>query len=484
MFRNFLFLFILLRYNISFAQNIPETIQLKFIDEHQKPVFGVYVIYTSQAILLSTSDIDGECRIKTSLFRPTDTLQFQGLGYITCKMSVKDIITRPHIRLKELKYQLSEANAWGISTERILNIASSKLKKAKVSRTPLCRYFGPSQYEKITKCKDIVVEYRREYGYYFTSGDIIPYNIYDKTFRSYLLPQFMARSYNLTINGKDTLVPIYLTSDNIRFDFGTRKIFTLNRAIQLFGPLFNGRKYYEIHPIESEGADYVFTFKTRPEAYPQNIRISCKGTFTIDREHLQLKSMDFDYIDYQLLRQVLLSNQRKTESPFSTHASLTFTYDSCGQNYIRSCHQVTTWKYDLDNNFVLIEQPSRDLPGFHQLVEEEAFYCYNYQKIRPELQNDKILSKIHLTQRYPTGTYSPEVFQQLPYLLDIQKGRKDLERYMKLEDQFRINSDKPYYPENYISRSDIDDKERTIYKTNLIATRKYLFEVFGNDKDQ
>ena len=456
-----------------------KTLRVKITDEKQQPVFGVYVVHPQEAMLLATSDMDGECMLRMTLLEQIDTLQFQGMGYISQRISVSDLRQHPVVCLKELKYELSEVSVRAIPTERILKTAMERLKKMKASRIPLCRYYGPAQYEKITQCRDTVVEYRREYGYYFTSGDVVPYNVWDKTFRSYIVPEYVARSFNLTVDGQDTLVPVFMTNKNVRLDIGTRKIFTLNRAVQLFGPLFNGRKHYDIRPLESDSADYVFSFKTISSAYPEKIRISCKGTFAIDREELRLKRMDFDYIDYQLLRQILLSSQRKTASPFSTRASLTFDCDSSGQTYIRSCHQVTTWKYDLGEDFILIEQPSRDLPGMNRLVEEEAFYCYDYRPLRKELQTPKMLTQIHLAQRYPAGKYAPEVLDPLPYLLDVTPARKDLGRYMKLEDQFRMNSDKPYYPENYILGSDIDQKERAIYLKELAKARKYLFKEAG-----
>lgn len=461
------------------AQNFPHLLQIKVVDEHNKPVFGVYVGHLQKTALLTASNMDGECVINNQILSGSDTLQFQGMGYASLKVSVQNLRNNPTVRLKELKYELSEAQAESMSPKHILKVVSEKLKKQKVSRIPVCRYYSPAQYEKITQCRDTAVEYRRELGIYFTSGDVIPYNPWDKTFRSYIVPKYTARSYNLTINGRDTLIPLFLTTDYTRFDIGTRKIFTLLRAVQLYGPLFNGWKYYEIHPIDSDSTNYIFSFKTRTEAYPGNIRISCKGTFTVDRTELYLKSMNFDYIDYQLLRQILLTNQRHTASPFSTQASLTFAKDSNGLNYIRSCYQTTTWKYDLGDNFILIEQPSRDLPGLNQLVEKEAFYCYSYQKMNSGLQNSKTLSQIHLAHRYPSGNYNPDIFKKLPQLLDSEKARQDLNRYMRLEDQFIAHNNKPYYPENYISGSDSDSEEQKNYLKDLNATRTRLFELFN-----
>lgn len=476
-------LFLFMAYTNLYAQTIPALLHIKVTDKQKQPVFGVYVINPVKSILLTTTDMDGECQIHNTQFHAGDSVLFQGIGYITRKVSIQELRKNPVVRLEELEYQLEEATARGIPFEKILRTASNQLKKQKAPRIPACRYYGNAQYEKQTLCYDTVVEYRRESGFYFTSGNVIPNNIYDRTYRSYFVPQYMARSYNLTTDGQDTLTPSFLTSGSVRYDIGTRKIFTLQRAIQLFGPLFSDRKYYEIHPVDTDSTDYVFSFQTRPEAYPQNIRISCKGTFTIDREHLRLKKMDFDYIDYQLLRQILLSNQRKTASPFSTQASLVFAYDSSGRNYIQSCRQKTIWKHDLDENFILIEQPSRDLPGFHQLVEKEVFVCQDYRQIPQELQTPKMLSQIHLAHRYPIGNYSPEIFHQIPYQLDDEKARQELGRFMKLEDQFNVNSDKPYYPENYLLNTDIDAKERATYMKNLSAARKRILDSFGTQTD-
>ena len=229
------------------------------------------------------------------------------------------------------------------------------------------------------------------------------------------------------------LSPMFLTYEDIRFDVGTRKIFTLLRAIQLFGPLFDGIDSYDIRAIDTEDPDYTFTFQTRRSAYPEHTRISCKGTLIIDRENYYVKNMTFDYIDYQLLRQTLLTNRRKTSSPFSTHAQLTFVYDSCGQNYISSCHQQTTWKYNLGKDFILIEQPSRHQPGINRLIEKEAFHLFGQNKIKTAYQTDPVLVKIHLAQRYPTGKYDSAFFHRLPPLLDSRKAVGDLNHYMQLD---------------------------------------------------
>lgn len=455
-------------------------IRIKITDTQKEAVFGVYVIYKAKSTLLTTSDIDGECAIYSSQFQPTDTIQFQGMGYETVTRSMHDLVQSPTVRLKELKYDLQEAVVQGLSTEELLKIASSKLQKNKGRRIPVCNYYAPARYEKITWCRDSAIEYRREYGHYFYSGDIKPLNTWDETYRSYLVPEYAAQSYCLTVDGSDTLIPIYLTSENIRFDVGTRKVFTLIRAVQLFAPLFNNTDFYDIQPVDTDSLDYVFSFKTKTSAYPDKVRISCKGTFVIDRERKELKKMDFDYIDYQLLRQILLTNKRKTSSPFSTRASLTFAYDSTGRNYIRSCTQTTTWKYNLSPDFIIIEQPSRIHPEENKLIEEEAFYCYNQKTIPPELQNNRTLARIHLAFRYPQGKYDAELFKSFPPLLEDTQARKDVGKYMELEKQFQKHSGRAFYPENYILNSLADDKSINTYNDNLFETRESLFKHFGH----
>ncbi len=464
----------------GYAQQTPAEISIRITDEQHNPIFGVYMIHKKQFALLTSTDIDGECVLPSNLVPDQDTIIFQGMGYETIEIRFGEIKQYPTVCLKELKYDLPEAVAQGSTPEELLKKAIGKLKKEKGGRLPVCRYSGVAQYEKLTLCRDTVVEYRREYGHYFTSGDIKTRNTWDQTYRSYLVPEYMARSYNLTNDGCDTLTPMSLTYEDIRFDVGTRKIFTLIRAIQLYGPLFSGTHHYDIRAVDTEDPDYTFTFKTRSSSYPDLTRISCKGTFVLDRETHLLKSMSFDYIDYQLLRQVLLTNQRKTNSPFSTRATLTFAYDSSGRYYVRSCDQTTTWKFNLGSNFILIEQPTRHQPAENRLIEKEAFYCFDYQTIPSSQQNNHLLVKIHLAQRYPTGIYNPEIFQQLPPLLPTKQAYRDLGRYMPLQDQFRANNGKPYYPDNYILNSDIDKRSRKIYHTNLRETQKQLFELFGH----
>lgn len=462
---------------------IPDStvLQLKITDKDHNPVFGVYVVNKEKSYLITSTDIDGECRIHPHLFRLEDSIQFQGIGYKTVTYTLNQLLHLSSLQLEELSYELEETIIRGLSTESLLSIATEKLKKLPRGTPPLCNYYGKAQYEKITEYRDTTVEYRREYGYYFTSGDIKPRNVWDQRFRSYFVPVYTARSFNLTNNGSDTLSPVYMTTEDTRFDAGTRKIFTLLRTVQLYGPLFAGTKSYDIRPVESDSMDYIYAFSTRPSAYPDKIRITCKGTFTIDFQRHELKSITFDYIDYQLYRQVILTDKRKVSSPFSTRARIDIGYDQEGQPYFRSCRQETVWKYDLGDNFIVIEQPSRMFPAAGNLVEKEAFACYEYKPVKKELQTANVGVKIHVSQRNPVGAYDSLLFTRLPLLLDNGKAVREMNRYCDLEAQYRHNDLKTYYPDNFLNGfngfKDAGRDDRT-YRTNYRTVRKQFSELF------
>ncbi len=465
------------------ARQFSDTLRIciRITDLKQQPIFGVYAIHQTKNYLIGTSDIDGECFIHPALFSLKDSIQFQGMGYKVKTYCLNDLLHLKEIRLEELSFELEETVVKSIAMEELLKKASEQLKKINANQLPLCRRYGESQYEKITEYNNNTLEYRREYGYYFTSGNVKAKNVWDKAYRSYFVPYWSSRSYNLTNNSSDTLSPVYMTTDEIRFDAGTRKIFTLFRTVLLYAPLFTDTRFYEIHPVDNDSSCYIFSFQTKPSAYPDNLRISCKGTFSIDNRDYRLKNITFDYIDYQLFRQVLLSDKRKTSSPYSTKASLDFAYDTTGQVYIRSCRQETIWKYDLGNDFIVLEQPSRMHPASGKLVEKEAFYCYNYRPIAMEKQTPRILTKIHVAQRNPIGKYDPLVFKPLPLLLENQKAIEDLNKFTPIETQFIQNDNRPYYPDNFVNGFNgfngkgRDDKA---YKENIKVVYQQLFEIF------
>ncbi|MDR1756287.1 MAG: hypothetical protein LBR65_04905 [Culturomica sp.] len=454
---------------------------IRITDARRQPVFGVYVINPERNTLVTTSDLDGECSLHLQLFSPEDTLLFQGMGFQVERYSVRDLYGMQEITLHALLIELEETTVRAIPIEEILKNAAAQLKKFPRNTPPFCQFYGSAQYEKITEYRNTALEYRREYGYWFTSGNLIPKNALDQSFRSYFVPVYSARSLNLTNNSSDTLSPVYLTAEEARFDAGTRKIFTLMRAIELYGPIFSDMRQYDFTPQQTDSADYLFAFQTKPESYPDKTRITCKGNLVIDLDSHRVKRITFDYIDYQLYRQVLFTNQRKVHSPFSTRAEIVLDYTGSGQVYVRSCTQTTYWKYDLGTPFVLIEQPSRLQAAAGNLVEKEAFACYEYKPVKKEQRNQGVTVKIHVTHRNPQGAYDPQVFAALPQLLESEKAVRELDRYLPIEQQYKNNHLKTYYPDNFLNGfngftgAGRDDKA---YRQNSRAVRTQLLQLF------
>jgi hypothetical protein len=455
------------------------------VDDRDQPLFGVYVIHKNLSRLLTTTDLDGECLLYPGELRPDDTIQFQGIGYKLQTLAWEQLRHAPRVVMQELSYLLDETvvlssgrKSTRLDPGELLERAVAKLDKLPRSTPPYCNFHGEALYEKITEYRHQALEYRREYGYYFTSGDVTPRDTWDTRFCSYLLPVYTARSHNLVNSGTDTLSPLYMTTGEARFDAGTRKLFTLLRAVQLHGPLFSGTKSYEITPIETNRSEYVYSFKTRAGAYPGKTRVTCRGTLVIDYERQALASITFDYIDYQLYRQVLLGEHRKLASPFSTRATITFDTSDTGLFHVTSCRQETYWKYNLGDNFVLIEQPSRLDPARGELVEREAFRCTSYRPVPERLRDRSTRAKIHAVQRNPAGTYDPEIFRRLPPLLDNAAAIADLSRFDEIEKQFRYNSDRGYYPENYMKGFNGITRDDHVFRENLQLVRQQLLDLF------
>ena len=457
------------------------SVQLWITDWNDQPIFGVYIAHKQRKRLLTTSDIEGRCRLNVASLERNDSIQFQGIGYMSRTIAWHELCSNPHVRLGELTYKLEGlvVTASGKTRkEGDLKRAMSRLKKLPSRTLPYCHYHGKAQYEKITEFENQVVEYRREFGYYFTSGDIAPRDVWDSHFRSYFVPAYSARSYSLNRTGTDTLSSRYMTTEEVRFDAGTRKLFTLLRAVQLYGPLFSGITSYEITPVDSDQTGFAYSFKTRTSDYPEKTRITCKGTLYIDSDLHLLTRISFDYIDYQLYRQILLSGEQKTESPFSTRAEIVIGYDEKEMPYIKSCTMETYWKHNLGENFVLVEQPSRQNPASGDLVEREAFACYDYQPMKESLRNRSTSTKIHLVQLNPVGEYDPLLFERLPLLLDPSRAIHDLSRYEDIYIQFEYHSDRTYYAHNFLNGFNGGKKNDEAHLRDSKWVRQRLFELF------
>ncbi|MDR0765813.1 MAG: hypothetical protein LBF09_02600 [Odoribacteraceae bacterium] len=486
--KRLLLLLLLLLVPVATVAAVPRdsVVRLTVVDESSRPLFGVHVLHEKLSRLLATTDLDGHCLLDAGAFRPGDSLQFQGVGFKTSTRAWGDIARDPVVVMKESVYELAEVIVSASAGRGSLLPAGELLRRAvkkfgKLPRGTLayCNFFGKARYEKITEYARRVVEYRREQGYYFTSGDVTPVDEWDSRFCSYFLPARVARSCNLTGNGLDPLDPVYMTTDEARFDAGTRKVFTLLRAVQLHGPLFSGTRNYEITAVETNGTRYAYRFQTRPGAYPGRTRVTCRGTFSIDYERQEVDTIVFDYIDYQLYRQPLLGSRSRLNAPFSTRAVITLAYDDEGCGRVASCLQETRWKYDLSEEFVLVEQPSRLDPARGELVEREAFRCDDYRPVPRDYRDRETRARIHAVQRNPSGEYDSLFFSRLVPMLDDARAIADLSRVKPIEEQFREHSNKSYYPENHLRGfNGVVTRHDESFGEGIDRLRRQLFMIF------
>lgn len=81
--------------------------------------------------------------------------------------------------------------------------------------------------KKITECNERVVEYRREYGCFATTGNTKKRGTFDRGGEYGFVPKYAARSYPLTVDGTDTLVPLYQTEENFFLNPGNEGCLSL-----------------------------------------------------------------------------------------------------------------------------------------------------------------------------------------------------------------------------------------------------------------
>jgi hypothetical protein len=464
----------------------PPLARLSIVDEKGRPLFGVYVIDAREARLLATSGPGGECPLATGELRDHDTLRFHATGYHVRQHAWGDLRRSPRVVMRELTYHLDEVvvaapprRGPSLAPEALLQRVADKLgRKLPRSTPPYCNFAGEARYEKITAYRRRVVEYRREMGHYFTSGDVVPRDAWDSRFRAYFVPARSARSRNLAANGEDLLDPVYVTTDEERFDAGTRKVFTLLRALQLHGPLFAGTKNHEFTLVEGNTARFLYAFQTQPGAYPDRTRVTCRGTLSIDRERLELDTMTLDYIDYQHYRGLLLGARASDDSPFTTRAVITFARDADGRTRVASCHQETRWKYNPGDGYAIVELPSRPAPARGELVEREAFLLVDYRPLPARLRDQATTARIHAVQRNPAAPHDSTLFLRLAPLLPDSAAVADLSRREPLDAQFRDNSGRYYYPEHPRNGFNGVTRQDDAFREELDVARRKLFELF------
>ena len=452
------------------AEAQEQEIRLQVTDEDKVPLLGVYVLNPVQHFLYTTTDENGECVFTAEAGA---SVQFATLGFEVQTFKVEELAGKKVIRLQSKAFALDEVQALGLSPEAILKKAAATLKCPK-KKQPY-QYYGNGQYEKITECLGKAVEYRREYGCYFSRGLTERLDVLDMDGEDQFIPAYVKRTYNLSPNGKDTLKILVVTeSKDKRGDYQApvRKVFFVMRATELYGPLFSNLKYYDFWQIPDD-SDYVFTFQTKLKAYPDKSYIFGKGTVRIDRETFHLKSITFDYLDYQFYR-LYRYKRHGFNSPFSTQAELTFEYDQEEVCHIHSCVMTTVWKHYHGNGYWAGEAPSRRNPAKNRLVEKEAFLAQSFERI-PAYTVSYIQWICSYAGAKMKGEYDPAVWKNIPELLDSRQALQDLGQYMDVETQFRRMSNRSYrpevdyeigYPKNY---------------SKLDAYQKYILDNFFKD---
>lgn len=440
-----------------------QEIHLLVTDEDKQPLIGVYVLNPIEHLLYTTTDENGEC----SFTAAADAIvQFATLGFEPQSFTAHELAGKKVIRLQSKTFALDEAQALGLCPETILKKAAATLKCPK-KKQPY-QYYGNGQYEKITECLGKAVEYRREYGCYFSRGLCKRLTHYDIGGETEFVPAYVKRTYSLLPDGSDTLkmlVVVGAKSHQGNYQAMEQKVFLLMRAVELYGPLFYDVKHWDFRQMPDE-YDYVFAFQPKPGCFPDKTVLLGKGIVRIDRETFQLKNMTFDYLDYQFYK---FFHYRKdgTKSPFTTQAELSFEYNQEGVCHVQSCKMTTTWKHSMGNGYWPGTVPSRRNPAKNRLVEKEAFLAQSFERI-PAYVVSYIQWICTCAGAKMKGEYDPTVWKNIPELLDSRQALQDLGQYMDVETQFQRMSNRSYrpevdyeigYPKNYFK---LDDYQKYI----------------------
>ena len=180
-----------------------------------------------------------------------------------------------------------------------------------------------------------------------------------------------------------------------------------------------------------------------------------------------------------MFRQPLLGERDRTSAPFSTRAAVTLARDEVGGTRFASCLQETRWKYDLSEEFALVELPSRLDPARGELVEREAFWCDSYRPVPRDLRDRQTRAKIHAVQRNPAGEYDSLFFSRLAPMLDDARAIADLSRFRPIEEQLRYHSGRSYYPENHLRGfNGVVTRDDESFREAIDRVRKQLFSLF------
>ncbi|WP_059026228.1 hypothetical protein [Gabonibacter massiliensis] len=451
------------------AESLPDSLRVQVTNTSSEPLFGVYVVNPNRHYLVTTTDEKGYCCFSTGDISLQDSIRFSYLGYKDSIVAVRDLVSMERLALSMKMEFLQEVNVVGIKSADLLEKVMKELQP--VSPQNNMNFYGKAQYAKITTCFTKAVEYRREFGFFLTSGHVKQKEKWDLDYKFEFIPVYSARSFNLLPDRSDTLRTPYIESS---YNAESKKIFPALRAVFLWGPLFSKLKYYDIQPIESDSNCYKFVFSTREKYYPQDIKIFCKGVLYIDRDDFRLRRIEIDYLDYHFYR---LTNLTRTYAPFSTKMQIELAYNEEGDVYVHSCRQETVWKHKSDQTgFGSIEMPSRRNPEKNRLVETEAFQCMAYQRIPAYAQMQFLREKAVLVASYPFGIYDTKAFEGLPDLLDSGQAIADLSEYKEIEAQFLHHGNKPYYPRSYLTTLRLNGITPTV--PFVVKTKNGLLRLF------
>ncbi len=105
-----------------------EPVYIKIVDQYSQPIAGVYVIHQAKNHLITTTDVYGDCSIHLEQFPEHDSIQFQGIGYVTTTCCIADLYSVREIKLSELYFELPESIIKGITTQELLAKASANPK--------------------------------------------------------------------------------------------------------------------------------------------------------------------------------------------------------------------------------------------------------------------------------------------------------------------------------------------------------------------
>lgn len=469
---------------ISFGQQAEDSVEHRLLVKNARGevLEGVYMLSKRHSVLITSSDKQGYCYFDAGLLADSDSVRFVCLGYEDKVISCKNLTDTEEIQLVEKVYVLEDIGVKHIKPDVLLKKAAALMQQRSERVKNNYNYYGRGDFLKITECNKKAVEYRRNYGVFFTSGNTPKKNVLDEGYCWHFIGAIGAQSLSLTADGRDTLSRRAMLSGaysnlGTNYDAGISKLSVFMRSILLYGPLFTSLKYYEFRLIDNSDG-YTYEFKTRNTNSLKNIRIRCYGRLTIDPETARPRDMVFDYVDYNMCTWIRWDEW--VESPYVTQADLSIGFSSDGLPYIRECIQKTVWKKGLkyeksSGKSVLGMLPSRRGPVKNGLVEKEFFRADTYQ-IYPEWyrSDQRFYAAFFQYGGMEWTKYDKDFLSSLPVWPGEAEAKRDLDAFMDLEEQFERHNKKFYYAE-YIE----------VHKVNLpFEMKENIIDVFIKEKAQ